>query len=88
VARTTSGVADAGFPFAAGRLPESGTGVDVLKTNAGTSGSSAGSGAKKYLTYIAVPVHRKKPSTANAVIHHILLPFRRGWVKLLNMFLF
>lgn len=86
VKKITSGVADAEFPFDTGRLPVSGTDVEVLKMNAGTSGSWPGSGAKKYLTYIAVPVHRKKPSTANAVIHHILLPFRRGWVKLLSMF--
>lgn len=86
VARTMPGVTEAGFPFIVDPLSMFEEGVDVLKLNAGTSGSWSGSGAKKYLRYMAAPMHRKKPSTANAVIHHILLPFRNGWVKLLNMF--
>jgi hypothetical protein len=88
VAGATPGVTDAEVPFVVDPSTTLGKDVDVLKLNTGISGSCAGSGAKKYRTYIAIPVHRKKPSTANAVIHHILLPFRRGWVKLRNMFLF
>lgn len=78
VGTTTPGVTDAGFPFVVEPLSTLGKGVDVLKLNTGTSGSWSGAGAKKYLRYIAAPIHRKKPSTANAVIHHILLPFRNG----------